>query len=157
MSTAKVIHIFTAPQAGAPMQNHQQIKATEGIGLEGDRYAANKGKWSEPEPQAKRQVTLIERENIDALLNEHGIEVDPALLRRNIVTQGVNLNDLVGITFQIGDVRLQGEELCEPCSYMESFSKQGVLKGLVNKGGLRAQILQGGKIHIDDSIVIQSK
>ena len=114
MSTAKVIHIFTAPQAGAPMQNHQQIKATEGIGLEGDRYAANKGKWSEPEPQAKRQVTLIERENIDALLNKHGIEVDPALLRRNIVTQGVNLNDLVGITFQIGDVRPAGRRALRP-------------------------------------------
>lgn len=155
MNAAKITHIFTAPQAGAPMQSRQQVKAIMGVGLEGDRYAANQGKWSKPEPQSKRQVTLIESENITNLLAEHGIEVDPALLRRNMVTRGVRLNDLVGMTFQVGKVRLRGVELCEPCAYMESLSRRGVLKGLVNKGGLRAHILNDGIIQVDDPIMVE--
>lgn len=156
MTAAKVTHIFTAPEAGATMQSHQQINAIMGAGLEGDRYAANQGKWSKPDPQSKRQITLIESENITSLLAEHDIEVNPAQLRRNIVTQGVRLNDLVGMTFQVGEVRLRGQELCDPCAYLESHSKAGVLKGLVNKGGLRAQILEGGIIHVDDPIVVEA-
>jgi MOSC domain-containing protein YiiM len=72
--------------------------------------------------------------------------------RRNIVTDGVSLNDLVGKEFYVGEVRIRGIRLCEPCSYLAKISFPEILKGLVHKGGLRAQILSEGLIRVGDTI-----
>jgi MOSC domain-containing protein YiiM len=152
MNSGIVEYIFTAPERGAPVQSRQQVEAIPGVGLEGDRYAALFDQDTQKKPHNKREITLIEIENIEALESEHGLKVDPSSLRRNIVTRGVDLNSLVGVEFQVGEVRLQGIDLCEPCSYIEGQTAQGVLKALVKKGGLRAQIIFGGIVHVGDSV-----
>jgi len=72
--------------------------------------------------------------------------------RRNVVTRGVPLNHLVGREFQIGAVRLRGTRLCEPCAYLEGLTLPGVLAGLIHRGGLRAEIVTGGTIRVEDAI-----
>jgi MOSC domain-containing protein YiiM len=98
-------------------------------------------------------VTLIESEAIIALARDYGIELNAGLARRNIVTVGVALNHLVEKTFTIGAVRLRGTRLCEPCSHLEKLTRQGAMRGLIHRGGLRAEIISGGIIRIGDSIM----
>jgi MOSC domain-containing protein YiiM len=83
---------------------------------------------------------------------EHGIAITGAQSRRNLLTRGISLNPLVGREFRVGDVKLRGIELCEPCRHLERLTMPGVLKGLVHRGGLRAQILEGGTIRPGDLI-----
>ncbi|HEY6184582.1 MAG TPA: MOSC domain-containing protein [Terriglobales bacterium] len=84
---------------------------------------------------------------------EHGIEIAPGDTRRNIVTRGMSLNDLVGQEFHIGEVRIRGLRLCEPCDHLAKLvGERKVLYGLVHKGGLRAEILTEGILHVGDAI-----
>ena len=91
-------------------------------------------------------------EAIEALEREKNIAIAPAAARRNIVTRGVLLNHLVGREFQIGAVRLRGTRPCEPCAYLEGLTQKGVLAGLIDRGGLRAEIVTGGAIRVEDII-----
>ena len=104
-------------------------------------------------PSPKREITLIELEAIEALQRDYNIAIEPREARRNIVTRGVALNHLVGKEFSVGDVKLRGIELCEPCSHLEGLTKPGVMRGLTHRGGLRAQILSEGTIRVCDAIV----
>jgi MOSC domain-containing protein YiiM len=97
-------------------------------------------------------VTLIESEAIDAVNRDYAMRIDPIETRRNILTRGVALNHLVGKEFSVGNVRLRGLELCEPCKHLEGMTRPGVMRALVHRGGLRAQILQGGVVSVGDSI-----
>jgi MOSC domain-containing protein YiiM len=110
-------------------------------GIVGDRYG-----------QA-RNLTLIESEALEGLLADTGIELSAAESRRQVLTRGISLNDLVGQRFTVGGVECVGEELCEPCAHLQGITKQGVLRGLVHRGGLRADIVQGGRIAVGDEIV----
>jgi MOSC domain-containing protein YiiM len=98
-------------------------------------------------------VTLIEIEAIEALGRDYDTDLAPGLSRRNIVTRGVALNHLVEREFKVGPVTLRGTRLCEPCSHLEKLTRQGVMRGLVHRGGLRAEIVIGGMIRIGDGIV----
>ncbi|MCA1685973.1 MAG: MOSC domain-containing protein, partial [Planctomycetia bacterium] len=114
--------------------------------------------WQEgPLPVGKRgvdrEVTLIEAEAIEALKREDGVELDPAESRRNIVTRGVALNHLVDREFRVGGIALRGIRLCEPCRHLESMTRAGVMKGLIHRGGLRAQILGEGVLSVGDPVV----
>lgn len=134
------------------MRSVQEVRAVVGKGLEGDRYANKQGTYS-TDPGSGRAVTLIESEAIEALKRDYYIEIHPAELRRNIVTQGICLNHLVGKEFCVGEVLLRGTHLCEPCSYMEKLTVKGVLHGLIHRGGLNADLVVGGLIRVGDSIV----
>jgi MOSC domain-containing protein YiiM len=127
------------------------VHAVPGKGLEGDRYFNQAGALSEKHGPG-REVTLIEIEALEALKRDHEIELDPADSRRNIVTRGVPLNDLVGREFRVGEVTLRGISLCEPCSHLARLTQPGVLPGLVHRGGLRAQILTDGMIRVGDVV-----
>ena len=151
MFHGEVVSIHVAASAGAPMQSRQSIEAIVGRGLEGDRYLAGSGHWSST-PGVGRQVTLIEIESIEALEREKNIVISAGASRRNLVTRGVLLNHLVGREFQVGAVRLLGRRLCEPCEYMEGLTMKGVLTGLIHRGGLRADIVLGGSIHVGDYV-----
>lgn len=156
MGNGRVVSIHVAPGAGTPMVLVGEAHAVPGKGLEGDRYFKRLGTYSgrtgpRGAPPA-REVTLIESEAIDALRRDHGIELDPGDSRRNIVTRGVALNHLVGREFRAGQVRLRGIRLCEPCAHLEELTRQGVLRGLVHRGGLRAEILTEGAIRVGDEI-----
>lgn len=153
MSAAStVVSLHIAPTGAATMQSVDQVRAVAGRGLEGDRYFSKLGTYSN-DPGTGRHVTLIEIEAIEALKREYDLDMAPGLSRRNMVTRGVALNHLVGREFTIGEVVLRGMRLCEPCAHLEKLTRQGVMRGLIHRGGLRAEIVSGGTIHIDDSIV----
>jgi MOSC domain-containing protein YiiM len=146
-----VVSIHVCEGRAAPMTPAAEAHAVLGRGLEGDRYFRATGTYSS-KPGPSREVTLIEMEAIEAARRDYGILLEPNETRRNIVTQGVALNHLVGREFTVGDVHLRGIRLCEPCGHLEGLTRQGVRKALVHRGGLRAQILSSGTIRVGDSI-----
>ncbi|MEO6162552.1 MAG: MOSC domain-containing protein [Candidatus Binatia bacterium] len=148
---ALVVSLHIAAQAAAPMQSVAAVTAIAGRGLEGDRYFEQTGTYSNL-PGTGREVTLIESEAIAALAREYDIQLPPGLARRNIVTRGVALNHLVGKTFSIGAVVLRGMRLCEPCLHMERLAVKGAARGLIHRGGLRTEIVNGGVIRVGDTI-----
>jgi len=133
------------------MQSSPAVTAIAGRGLEGDRYCNQSGTYS-GHPGSGREITLIESEAIEALAREYDVQLAPGSARRNIVTRDVALNHLVGNTFSVGAVILRGMRLCEPCLHMEKLAAKGAARGLIHRGGLRAEIVSGGVIHIGDGI-----
>lgn len=148
---ATVVSINITADGGGPMISVDEIRAVPGKGLEGDRYFSAKGTFSK-KPAPDREVTLIESEAIEALARDYGIAIDAGESRRNIVTRGVALSHLVGKEFLVGEVKLKGLRLAEPCGHMEGLTKPGVREGLVHRGGLRAQIQNEGTIRAGDQI-----
>ncbi len=146
-----VVSIHVAATAEGPMTSVATVRAVPGKGLEGDRYFNQIGTYSN-NPGLGRHATLIEVEALEALKADYGIDLDLGDSRRNIVTRGVPLNHLVDKEFRVGEVRLRGIRLCEPCSHLEKLSQQGVQRGLVHRGGLRTHILSGGMIRVGDKI-----
>jgi MOSC domain-containing protein YiiM len=146
-----VVSIHIAKTAEGPMASVDEVRAVPGKGLEGDRYFNQVGTYSNS-PGLGRDVTLIEIEAMEALKRDYGVNLEPGDSRRNIVTRGVPLNHLVGKEFRVGEVRLRGIRLCEPCSHLEKLSQQGAQRGLVHRGGLRTHILSGGMIRVGDKI-----
>ena len=142
------IHIATAPTA--PVQALDHAVLIPGVGLEGDRYALKQGTFFKPEPDF--ELTLIEAEAIEALQREYAVELAAGDARRNIVTRDVPLNHLVGREFLVGEVRLRGIRLCEPCDHLQRVTGKQLIKGLRHRGGLRAQILTQGTIRVGDTI-----
>jgi MOSC domain-containing protein YiiM len=138
--------IQLTPNKGAALVAVESVEAIPGQGLAGDRRA--KGKPTEP----LNQVTLIEIEALTAAARDYNLAIEPLLTRRNLVTEGVPLNHLVGVEFQVGEVVLRGIELCEPCGYLERQTFPGIKKALLHRGGLRAEIVRGGKIQLGDRI-----
>ena len=147
-----VVSIHVTPAAGRPMESLGEVRAVAGRGLEGDRYFLGTGYYSGKPSDGGREVTLIEAETLDALPREGSIKISAAESRRNIVTAGVPLNHLVGREFRVGEVRLRGTRLCEPCRYLDGLTQAGVMAALVHRAGLRAQILGGGMIRVGDTI-----
>jgi MOSC domain-containing protein YiiM len=155
-----IVSIHLAPQAGAPMESVPAVRAVPGRGLEGDRYYLGTGVYSNKPGYGGREVTLIEVEAVQALLDgvqnaegeRLGIKLSAAQTRRNIATSGVPLNHLVDREFWVGAVRMIGTRLCEPCKYLEGLTQRGVMGGLIHRGGLRAKILSGGVIRINDTV-----
>lgn len=153
MANGTVQSIHLAPAAKAPMQSVARVMALPGSGLDGDRYALKLGSFYKPLPDY--ELTLIESEAIEALNRDYKIEIAPGTARRNIVTSDVALNHLVGREFRIGEVKIRGIRLCEPCSHLESLTGRPVIKGLIHRGGLRAQILTQGMIRVGDAIEME--
>jgi MOSC domain-containing protein len=137
-----------APAAEADMRLLEVASARAGRGLDGDRYAAKAGTFS---PRADHRpgydLTLIAAEVLDEL-TAAGHTVDFAATRRNVLTRGLDVNQLVGRTFRIGDVLCEGHRLCEPCVHLDRLSGPGLLRPLIHKGGLRADILTDGEVRL---------
>ena len=150
MWNGKVESIYIAAAAQGPMQAVAEAVAIPGKGLAGDRYALKLGTFYKPEPDY--ELTLIEVEAIEAIQREYGVELDAGDARRNLVTRGVALNHLVDKEFTIGDVRIRGIRLCEPCDHLERLTGKPLIKALRHRGGLRAQILTPGTIHAGDEV-----
>src|SRR5437660_6745465 len=142
--------INIADGAKEPMRAIAEARALPGVGLEGDRYALGQGTFYKPEPDY--ELTLIEAEAIEALRRDYRIELTAGDARRNIVTRNVPLNHLVGREFAIGQVHIRGIRLCEPCDHLQKVTGKPVIKGLLHRGGLRAQILTQGTIRVGDTI-----
>lgn len=154
MTPGRVESIHLAAEAEASMRGVPEATALAGVGLEGDRYATRAGSFS-AKPKPGRQITLIEAEAIEALALELDLVLAPGETRRNLVTRGVALNHLVGREFTVGEVRLRGHELCEPCATLARVTgKPQILPGLIHRGGLRAEILDGGMIRVGDAVQV---
>ena len=150
----RVASIHIAPAAKTAMATVESVKAVPRVGLEGDRYAMGTGTFYKPEPSF--ELTLIEAEAIEAVRRDYKIELADSEARRNIVTRGVPLNHLVGREFLIGDVRLRGIRLCEPCEHLQKLTGKELIRTLRHRGGLRAQILSEGIIRAGDTIAPES-
>jgi MOSC domain-containing protein YiiM len=156
-SGGRIVAIYTAAGPGSPMQLRSEVRAVPGRGLEGDRYFTENGTFSERRLPGREvtELTLIESEVIQHLRLAWGLQVDEADGRRNLVTRGVALNDLVGSEFAVGEVRLRGASLCEPCvSLINSPGHRHLLRALAHKGGLRAEILNEGAIAPGDPVTL---
>jgi MOSC domain-containing protein YiiM len=148
---AAVEGIYIAAEAEGQTRPVDSARAVPGQGLEGDRYYGGDGTFFE-ERKPGQDLTLIESEAIEAMAREDGVEIPAGDARRNVVTRGIGLNALVGRRFTVGEVECVGNRLCDPCSHLEKMTKPAVLKGLVNRGGLRADIVSGGEIGVGDPI-----
>jgi MOSC domain-containing protein YiiM len=148
-----VVSLFVGTAPGESLSAVQEARAVPGKGLEGDRYFLGQGTFSTSEPQPDHELTFIEIESLEALKREYGIDLQPHESRRNILTRSVSLNHLVGQEFKVGEVSVRGIRLCEPCSHLQGLTQEGVLKGLIHRGGLRAQILTVGVIRVGDAVV----
>ena len=145
--------IFVCPEAKQPMVSVDQVDAVAGRGIEGDRYYEHRGSFSKRDViEPKQEITLIESEAVESAASVYGIDLDPSESRRNIVTRGVALNHLVGKEFSVGETRLRGIKLNEPCRHLVAVAGKPMIKLLRHRGGLRAQILAGGRITVGDEI-----
>jgi len=139
--------ILIAGPKGTPRAPVDSARAVAGMGLMGDRYFGQKpGRYA-----ADRQVTLIEAEAVEAV-RDGGVPFTAADARRNLVTRGVRLNELVGRTFRVGGVTLRGVELCHPCGHLAKLTYRGVTRDLKMRGGLRAEVLASGEIRVGDPL-----
>lgn len=152
MFEGKLIGIRVASDAKGEMRAVDRIDVLHGRGLTGDRYAELKGAFQRARIEPSQEVTLIESEAIEAAANDYQLEIEHATTRRNLLTEGVPLNHLVGAEFRVGPVVLRGVELCEPCGYLEKLTCAGIKEALLHRGGLRAQVVNGGSIQIGDAI-----
>ncbi|MFN0094753.1 MAG: MOSC domain-containing protein [Dehalococcoidia bacterium] len=146
--TPRVTHLFTSPAAGERMWSHASVQVVSGLGILGDRYATRTGHWSAVEWK-DQQLTIIAGE----LLDELGIA--PPDLRRNIVTRGIDLHDLIGLEFQIGSAILRGKRICAPCGYIQRLNQRpGLFKALDGRGGIRVRVVSNGTIAVGDEVRI---
>jgi MOSC domain-containing protein YiiM len=137
--------LFISPERGAAQTECERITVQAGLGPVGDR---NFGLAVHP----GQNLTLVEAEEIERFCAQQGQVADLSLTRRNLVTRGVRLNDLVNVEFSIGTVKLRGVELCEPCTILgnnmstKSLTPAAVIKRWVGRGGLRVDVLTSGEI-----------
>jgi MOSC domain-containing protein YiiM len=137
--------IFLAPRSGGALIEVPHIRVLAGAGIEGDRYFDVKD-------QPGENITLVEAEVIEAFNTSFGARHELSCTRRNLVTRGVRLSQLLGKEFAIGSVRLRGVELCEPCMGLgkamasNTVSPTAVVKYLVHRAGIRADVLSSGTI-----------
>ena len=115
--------------------------------------AGNRYYWADGGAPAGNALTLIAEEELAAFNEETGIELTAQASRRNVLTRGIDLNELVGKRFRVGEVECEGVELCEPCSHLASLTHPGVLRGMVHRAGLNADILTDGKIAVGDPVI----
>jgi hypothetical protein len=137
--------IMLAAAAEAPLRSVEVARAIAGRGLQGDRYADGAGTFS-PGGGRGHDLTLVAAE----VLEEVGL--DPVDARRNLIVRGIELDALRGRRFRVGAVQCLGQRRCEPCAHLELLTRPGVLRALVHRGGLRADILLGGELRVGDPV-----
>ena len=149
MSTGRVAGLYIGPEFSEPMTGPPSIKAVEGRGIEGDRYF-------EREPSGDHdptlEITLIELEAIESARSEYDIEFGPEDTRRNIVTKGIRLEELLGKIFTVGEVQIEALERNPPCAHLVRLTEKKLLKPLIHRGGVRGRIVTTGTIKLGDPI-----
>jgi MOSC domain len=149
-SVGTVELIALASEAEGSMRSVSSAEAVGGRGLLGDRYERQAGTFSNPKGGGY-DLTLVEAEALEEL-SAKGVELSPIEARRNIVVRGIALDELIGRRFRVGEVECYGQRRCEPCAHLERLTRPGVLRGLVHRGGLRADVLSVGTIRTGDSV-----
>jgi MOSC domain-containing protein YiiM len=147
--SGRVEAIFLSPEHGELPGPVDRVRALAGRGLEGNRYY-----WDDGAAPPGCALTLIAVEAVESVAREGEVSVEPAATRRNVLTRGIDVNELVGKRFRIGTVECEGVELCEPCTTLESMTQPGVIKAFVHRCGLNADILSDGEISVGDPVAI---
>ena len=138
--------VFVAEKARRLPAPVKSARLVAGRGLEGDRYFLGKGSFSHWRGTG-RALTLVEAEALE------DVGLDFAASRRNLVTRGISLNDLVARRFRVGGVECLGRRLCEPCRHLEKLERDGLMRSLAGRGGLRADVLSDGVVSVGDAVV----
>src|SRR6266404_491688 len=139
---ARVIHLFRAPKRREPMEELQEARTVEDVGLEGCAHAR---------PQGKRQVLLMDRETL------YVFELAPGIVRENVTTEGIDVNGLaVGQRLQIGEVELQVSAVCDPCEQIEAL-RQGLQAAMQGRRGMLCKVVRGGLLRRGDEIVVMER
>ena len=143
-------------EIGITEKNNQEIEKKESIevvaskGIVGDRYFHDFN-------GDREQITLIESENIDYYNNTFNTKFSYVEFRRNIITRNIKLNDLVGKTILVGNIKLKVNDLCRPCKDLQQrLGKSNIIKEFLRRGGLRCEILSSGTINVGDKITIKT-
>ena len=148
MTKSKVYKIGIAKNDNQKIDNVESIEVVKDKGIVGDRHFQE---FNDP----YNQLSLIESENIDYYNNKYKLNIPYIDFRRNIVTKGIGLNDLIGKKIQIGDVLIEGIDLCRPCRHLsEKLNQDNIIKEFLRRGGLRCRILSSSKININDEIKV---
>jgi MOSC domain-containing protein YiiM len=142
--------------AGAPMRLLNEVQMRQGSGLEGDRYAEDRGHWSAWPDRSGMAVTLIAVEDLEELHRATGLDLRGGRHRRNLEVSGGRLGDLLGRRFRVGEAVLRGVRPCAPCRYLDGLTYEGAKEGLrrFGGGGLRAEVLVSGRIRVGDAVVL---
>ena len=152
IGTGSVVALFTTDRMSAPMKKMEELNALAGRGIDGDRYFLGTGTYSK-KPEPGRQVTLIKIEILEWLKDKFEITVKPEECRRNVLTRGIEINELIGTEFFVGPVRLRAHRITQPCRYLENLLDQpGLYKALWDNGGISCEILSDGVIKEGDMI-----
>ena len=145
---SEVIKIGIAKSKSKEIQEVTEINLSAGKGIIGDRYFHEKN-------EDRNQLTLIESENIDYYNNKFNLKIPYLNFRRNIVTKGIKLNDLVGKKLIIGKIEAKGIDLCRPCkSLQKNLGQDNIIKEFLRMGGLRCEILSSSNIKVGDEITV---
>ena len=143
---SKVIGIAISGKPKGAIRSVNSVKAIAGKGLVNEYHFKN-------DNDKRCQITLIEIENINYYNHKHGVSIPSISFRRNIITEGIRLNELEGSEFLIGKVKVKAHDLCRPCKYLqESLKQKNIIREFLQKGGLRCEILTDGEIFVDDKI-----
>ena len=146
----RVEAIYLAESVGAPPFPVDRATVEPGKGVVGDR------KYAEAGAKSGQALTLIAMEELEAVAEEHGIDLREGASRRQVHTRGVDVNALVGRRFRVGPLECVGVELCEPCRHLESLTQPGVVKSFVHRAGLNADVLSGGEITVGDAVAVDA-
>ena len=145
---SKVFKIGISKDDGQKINETSEIEVLSGKGISGDRHFRDYNGY-------KGQITLIEKENIDYYNNKYKTEIPYIDFRRNIVTEGIELNNLIKKEIEIGTIKILPYQLCKPCLHLEQMvNGKDILKEFLRRGGLRCEVLVSGKIKIGDKIII---
>ena len=145
---SKIIEIGITKENNKEIEKVKSIEVVSGKGIKGDRYFHDFN-------EEKNQLTLIESENIDYYNKTFKTNFKYLEFRRNLVTQNIQLNDLIGKTLIVGEIKIKAHDLCRPCKNLqEKLGKDNIIKEFLRRGGLRCEILNSGNIRIGDDIKI---
>jgi len=148
VNAPRVARIFIGPQESGPIQEITEVEAVAGKGLVGDRYFQD----GHDEHDPALEVTLFSAEGLEAGRAESGLDIEAADMRRNIMTEGIQLSDLLGRRFSAGEVTLEGLEENPPCAHLQRLAGKPLLKPMIERAGIRARIVTGGTIRAGDAI-----
>ena len=151
--TIETIHLVA--EEGGPPESVERATAVAAMGLEGDRKVLAARAGGEPAVATNAQLTLITAEAIEQAAESIGTSIPPGATRRNIVVRGLDVDRCVGRLLRVGGARVRGVEPCDPCGYLERTSGlPGITRALVDRGGLRCEVLDGGPIAVGDEVLV---
>lgn len=149
---ARVAGLFIAGVEGGPIAPKDEVQAVAGSGLAGDRYFRS----ADEEHDSTEEITLFEKEAVDRANVDHELGLEYADMRRNVMTEGIDLRSLIGQIVRVGEAEVEVMEDNPPCRHLETLAAKPLLKPMIDKGGVRGRIISSGTIRTRDAITAGS-